>query len=319
MTITQRRKLGMLLKVHGFYVSNGSVFNPIPHFPPLITELDDLIKAISHEAGISEQDLSGATIAKTETRTGLEAICLKVGMAVRLFGVNNSEPYIIEEDDYFSGNLETVRDSELLVLALQLHGKAQPVEGSLAPYSCSPADVLKLKDLAQSFLEQIKVSRNNRRSRTRSVKKVKGLFTGADVLLEKSDDFLVVYRYINNNLWLQYRTARHIDKLGGGKNVHKKQGQVLPAGVAYAPFSKEVLKGPSKMIFTNENKEGDLLFYFSARPNELPLPETKLTKAAAGKSIKITAQEAGYTVHNTHLNIRNPNVKRGSWKAEVKE
>lgn len=317
MTGRQSNKWSMLLKVNSFFNNNSSVFAPLAHFTPFINEIATLIEDITHEEASGNQNMSGYTEQKSTTRIEVETVSHTVGVALLSWGSLNAQPYIIEREYYLPGSLGNCTDSDLYVLARQLFAKADPVKNALVPFGSGPADVGLLDSRSQEFLPQIRVARNNRKMRSRSVKQVEQLFKRADEVLETLDIFLKVYQSTNPILHSKYSTARKIDKVVGGHTVHKKRGNVLPAYVAHAPFAPAVLKATARLLLTNQSRKGDVVFYFSREPRVLPLAGDKLTVVAFGKPVNITASDAGYTVHSPHLNIRNPNVKHGSWKAEV--
>ncbi len=317
MNSNQANKWYMLLKVQSFFKTFNSTFSAFPQFPPLITQIGNLIESIPKESVDVSADLSGFTQQKEDDRLALEKVCGKVGSALLAYGIANGTPYIIESEDYLPSSLTLSSDSELYVLAVQLFGVAQPVEAALVTFGSGPADVAELNTGAGKFLPQIKVGRNQRKVKSRAAQKVKELFAEADEALAKLDTYMKVYQYNDANMYDQYNTARKIDKRAGGHNVHKKHGKVLPGFVAHAPFAAEVLKATSKLILSNRKRGGDIIFYFSQRANEKPVAQTKLTTVSFSKPLKITANDAGYTVHTPHLNILNPNVTHGLWKAEI--
>ncbi len=307
----------MLLKVQGFFERYNSTFSPFPQFPPLINEIKDLVDTISKEAGVVISDFSGYTEQKNDDRTKLEEISGKVSSALLGYGAANGQPDIVEREDYLVSSLGKSPDSELYVLAVQLYRTALPVQGSLTPYGSGAADVTELNNAAEKFLPQIKVARNQRKVKSRAAKKVKELFVQADEALRKLDIYMNVYQHANSNLYTQYRFARKIDKRVGGHTLHKKRGHVLPGNVAHAAFKPEVLKANSKLILSNTKRGGDVVFYFSANANEKPTAQTKLTTVSFKQATNITAAEAGYTLHTKELNVLNPNVTIGAWKAQI--
>lgn len=317
MNSKQENRFGMLTGVHSYYVKHSAFFNPIAHYPPLITGLKNILDSIIKQAGISTEDITGYTETKSASRKKLEKISGKVANALMPYCIYaNLEP-VIEPGDYLPSALSTATDSDLYVLARQLFNHAEPVKNLLPPYGSGHVDVALLNTTAENFLPQIKVARNKRRERSRSVKKLADIFLQADELLVKFDNNMAVYQYIQLDLWTAYKLSRKITDNASGHTVHKKRGQVLPGFVAGIPFSREVLKATSKLVLSNTGKTGELVFYFSSQAGVRPLSETKLNKVQHNKTLKTTATEAGYTVQTPFLNVLNPNVRHGQWKAVI--
>jgi hypothetical protein len=307
----------MLMSTAHFFKKEEAVFNPLLHFAPIITGLNSTIDEIVQEAGKVSQDITGATLDKSDRREKLEPLTHKVAAALISLCNFTGIEQLIEADDYLPSSLDGSRDSDVYVLARQLYIKANPVKDQLLPYNCTPADVDMLNTTAENFLPWIQVARNVQRERSRSVKKLAAFFKQADELLERADSHMAVYQYTNNDLFFLYKGARKIIDNASGHTVHKKSGRVLPGFVDTAPFAEGIVKPESKMIFTNSGKGGELFFYFSSKAGQRPAATTLLTKLANGKSVKTIASAAGYTVHTPVLNILNPNVRHGQWKAEV--
>lgn len=310
-------KLGMFHKVLHFFKANESTFNPIAHFGPPIAELKGIADDIVKEEIKNIRDYTGATEQKNEVREKVEKLCAKVGSAVLAYGANNSQPDILDATDYMTGNLARVGDSELYVLAVQLYRKADPIKGFLAPYGSGTTDVAQLNTQSSAFVDQIHVPRGYRKVRTRAVQQIAALFKQADEVLQKLDAYMAVYQFVGLTLFAEYKLARAIDNRPSGHTVHKKRGKVLPGFVAHAAFREGILKPTVKITFYNTGKKGDLAFYFSARAAERPTETTKVTIVSPGKEVSIKVSEAGYTPHLTQLNIHNPNVLHGQWKAVV--
>jgi len=317
MTSRQENKLGMFIGVQAFYEENDALFNPLPHFNTLITDFKNTINSIIKEAGIAGEDNTGYAIEKNEARQELEKITVKVANALETYCLSMGQTALIEADDYLPSALSNATDSDVYVLACQLSLKAVPVKNLLLPYDCTAADVEQIATASEKFLPQISVARNIRKERKRSVKKLAGYYKHADELLEKSDIYMAVYRFTRNPLWLTYKGMRKITDNASGHTVHKKKGQALPGFVAHAPFADEVLKKATKLLLSNMGKTGELIFYFSNKPNIRPQQDTKLNKVQNNKTLKTTLSDAGYSVHTPFLNIFNPNVRHGQWKAEV--
>ena len=313
----QGNKLTMLMSVNAFFKEHNTFFSTKPHFVTVINELKDTVDNIFKEAGLVSQDITGSTEDKNAKRLKLEALSGKVSKAVLSYYINTGQVPPLQEDDYLQSSLQNAADSELYVAARQLFIVADPVKALLAPYSSGPADVAALNTAAELFLPEIKIARNVRRERSRSVKKLSELFRTADALLDRADGYMGVFRFSDFDLFTEYKLARQIIDRASGHTVHKKQGKVLPGFVAHAPFAPGILKAASKLNLSNMGKTGELVFYFSSRANARPQTNTKLNTVKNNKTLKTTAAEAGYTVRTPFLNIENPNARQGQWKAEV--
>lgn len=313
----QSNKLDMLISVNAFFKEHNTFFSTKPHLVTVITALNNTANSIFSEAGIVSEDITGYTEQKKQYRTTVETLSGKVSQAVLAYYINTAQLPPLEEDDYLQSSLSSAADSELYVAARQLFAAADPVKALLAPYNSGPADVAALNTAAETFLPYIKIARNKRRERSRSVKQLSELFRTADALLKRADGYMAVFRFSDNGLFTEYKLSRQIIDRASGHTLHKKQGKVLPGFVNNAPFAPGILKPSTKLNLSNAGKTGELVFYFSSRANARPQAGSKLNIVKNNKTLKTTATEAGYTVHTPFLNILNPNVRHGQWKAEV--
>jgi hypothetical protein len=317
MNSKQENAFGMFSMVLLFFKDYETFFNPLAHFQPLITGLNDLSNLIIETDSKATADNTGYTKKKNKKRDKLEVITHKVAAALMGWTSFSGTVPLIEADDYLPSSLGSSRDSDIYVLARQLYTKANPVKTLLLPYNCTAADVDQLNTNAEDFLPEIQIARNAERESARARKKVAELFKQTMELLHKADDNMAVYQYTQHKMWTEYRLARKLVNNASGHSVHKKSGRILPGFVATAAFAEGIVTSESKMILTNSGKGGDLFFYFSSKAGERPQAGTVLTKVANGKSVKSIASAAGYSVHRPVLNILNPNVRHGAWKAEV--
>ncbi|MGE0638163.1 MAG: hypothetical protein AB7G44_07310 [Bacteroidia bacterium] len=317
MNTRQNNKLSMLMGVNAFFKEHNTFFSTKPHFVTVITALKNTVDAIFAEAGIVSEDRTGYTEDKKDKRTKVETLSGKVSQAVMAYYTNTGDVSPLEEDDFLQSSLTGCADSNLYVSARQLFAAADPVKAFLAPYNSGPADVAALNTAAEAFLPTIKGSRNKRRERSRSVKKLAELFRAADTQLERADGYMGVFRFSDNSLFTEYKLSRQIIDRASGHTVHKKQGKILAGFVDHAPFAPGILKPATKLALSNSGKAGELVFYFSSRANVRPKTDTKLNTVKNNKTLKTTAAEAGYTVHTPYLNILNPNARPTQWKAEV--
>lgn len=317
MTNRQNNKLEMLMSVNNFFTENNAVFIPFPHFPPLINALKDVVDNIFEQSGLSTENITGYTEQKNMYRSKLEMSCGKVGKALLAYFTNTGLTSPLEADDYLPSAVSSAADSDLYVAARQLHLHADPVKTLLAPYNCSAADVDALSAAAETFLPEIKVARNKRRERSRTVKKLAQLFRDADALLQNADNYLAVYQFTNQKLYTAYKLSRKIIDRASGHTVHKKQGRVLPGFVAYAAFAPGIVNEKTPLTLSNKSKAGDLHFYFSSRTSVRPAPGAPTLTVKNGKTLKATPAELGYNAQNTILNIWNPNVRHAQWKVEA--
>jgi hypothetical protein len=226
MTNRQSNKLDMLMSVNAFFKEHNTFFSTKPHLVSVINALKDNVDHIFTEAGIVSEDITGSTEQKKDYRTTVETLSGKVSYAVLAYYTNTGQVPPLEEDDFLQSSLSSAADSELYVAAQQLFAAADPVKALLPPYNSGPADVAALNTAAATFLPYIKIARNKRRERSRSVKQLSELFRTADALIERADGYMGVFRFSDNGLFTEYKLSRQIIDRASGHTVHKKQGKV---------------------------------------------------------------------------------------------
>lgn len=231
-------KLGMYIKVDTFATNNAAALAANAQIEATRVVVHDNILNIIQLESIATRDLSGFGEAKGDAAQLLiNRVLLVRGASTGYFTANpdKGKKRIVE---FPTGDIQKLRDKDLLSLADQVHDIADPVKATLTAFGCTAAQVDSLVTLSTAYLTISELPRSEQGlSKAAGNERDRVFGKTDDVLTDGMDDYLIVFEQTNAQLYDQYQTARMIDDSGGGSGTDgfTVQNYELPPGVA-VPF-----------------------------------------------------------------------------------
>ncbi len=125
----QLNKLSMFIKTADFLDDNSGDLAGVTQIAGIKTAIDSGIEGIVDADGDADSDTSGFTIQKSEERTTVEQLSIKVSRAMAAYGLSINNPGLVKLADYVPSELESKRDNDLYVKAKKTLGPCRPGEG----------------------------------------------------------------------------------------------------------------------------------------------------------------------------------------------
>ena len=312
----QLNKLNMFIKTADFYRDHSADLISVTQLAGLKTELSDLIDQIVDADGDADSDTSGFTIQKSDERTNVEGLTLKVSRALAAYGLSIGKPGLVRLADYNPSELGSKRDNDLYVKSKKLWERADPVKALLSGFNSGPTDVNNLDIALQEYFAVLQLPEEKRGEKKASGLEVDTLFKDADDVVQQMDIYMQTFEAVNSLLYNTYLSARAIDDNGGGSQSIKIGTAGINA-VAHVPFADGRIAGDSVVRLVNNNTMGDLIFYFSDSETGGTGSATSTVTLGFDTTEDIVAGSSGFDVAHHHLNVFNPNAFVGKWKVEI--
>jgi hypothetical protein len=250
-SITEDRT-GTLVKVNQFAIDNTAALAVNPNIETERALLEADTERIFQNDSTATRPLEGFTQMKTNAREDLEDIVLLVRAGCVGYYTLNSDPGKLMIVNFADTKVLKARDSELYVLADQVHDIADPVKALLGPFQVTVANVDAIPTLKQAYKDVLQLPRTEEaisiaaaKERDRFVDKC------FNVTLPKIDAYMLPFKYTNATLFSKYETARAIDNSGGGSDSagYDVQNYALAPG---ATVSFGAVPAPDRQIYLRQ-------------------------------------------------------------------
>jgi len=252
MDSTTEDRVGTLIKVNQLLDDESASFAVNPQIEAERTTLEADTERVFQNDSTATRPLEGFTQMKTNSRKDVEDIVLLVRAGCVGYYTANPNPGKLMIVKFAKRKVERMRDSELYVLADQVHDIADPIKALLGPYQVTSANVdsvITRKDAYKAVLQlprtEEAISKAASEERDRIIEKC---FTET---LENLDGYLLPYEITNAVLYSRYLTARAIDDSGGGSDSAGYTVENFPlapgATVSFGP-----VVAPDKQVYIRQ-------------------------------------------------------------------
>ncbi len=217
MTDNQENKLSMGLVVQNVVNSNNVIWSGLPAFVSAFNDFEGIIVEILSNRVVQEADTKGVTLDKQQAEDVLIAKTLMISSGTYAYAVDNSNETLREKINYSPSNLRQARDTILRDMCQLIHDEVNAEIGNLADYGVLPADLTDLQnkiDLYYIAISEPREAITDRKTATQELVILLGRFD--DVLTERMDKLMVMFRDSHPLFYRQYVNARMIVDLGGG-------------------------------------------------------------------------------------------------------
>ena len=217
MTDNQENKLSMGLVVQNVVNSNNPIWSGLPAFVSAFNDFEGIIVEILSNRVVQEADTKGVTLDKQQAEDILIAKTLTVSAGTYAYAVDNSNETLREKINYSPSNLRQARDTILRDMCQLIHNEVNAVIGDLADYGILPADLTDLQNKINLYYIAISEPREaitDRKTAKQELVILLGRFD--DVLKERMDKLMIMFRDCNRLFYRQYLNARIIIDLGAG-------------------------------------------------------------------------------------------------------
>ena len=197
---------------------NEAIWTGMPAITAAKTRLNSNVSAISNYSYMRENDSTGETLVKHQSRTDLEKAIQKIigGM----IGYTTAENLIAlrQNINYQPWQLTHARDNELCDIATAVYMAALPCKEKLIPFMVTDEDFVALDTLKTEYPKTIPGKRVAGGANTAAKEAMKLLFKDTDKLLKDTlDNLMIIYRVPQPEFYSKYLVARVVVELGHGK------------------------------------------------------------------------------------------------------
>jgi hypothetical protein len=218
----ENNKYRMYLTTDKTLQENASLWTGILAIEAAKTQLNSNIVAIEGYSSSRENDPSGQTLVKHQSREQLEKTLQKVIGGMMGYATAERLVELKQNIHYSPWQLKKATDNRLCDIANAVYVASLPYTEKLSPFLVSSTDFEALNALSIAFLRTIPGKRVASGANTASMKAMKLLFRDTDKLLNDTiDDLLVMYRGPQPDFYNKYLASRVIVDLGHGKKAGK--------------------------------------------------------------------------------------------------
>jgi hypothetical protein len=213
--------VGTLIKVNQFLKDNSAALAINPQIAAEQSTLETDTESIFQNDSIATRPLEGFTTMKSNARKLVEDIVLLVRAGAAGYYTANYDAGKLRIVQFFDNKVREARDSDLYVLADQVHDVANPVKTLLAPYLVSALDVDTIATNKQAYKNVLQLPRTEEAiSMAAGAERDRWYKKCFEVTLPKIDTYMLPFKYVNPTLYDKYVVARAIDNSGGGADTN---------------------------------------------------------------------------------------------------
>jgi hypothetical protein len=207
----QENRLGMINKTCSYLDNNAAALASVPSVATAATALkakrDEIIDA--NEEAIA--DTTGTAENKQNKRTALTDAILLAGASVESYAVDIDDPDLRRLVNYNKSELDLKRDYEILGIADLVYKTTEPLVPSLGAYAYTATELTAFDTARNAYRPLVTKPKEKIEGKARAGKVVDDLFDDADVILDKTDTYLKIFRFAPGALYFGYLLARRID------------------------------------------------------------------------------------------------------------
>ncbi len=215
MTDNQENKLSMGLVVQNVVNSNNEIWRELIAFVNAFSDFEEIITEILSNRVVQEADTKGVTLDKQRAEEILIAKTLMVSAGTYAYAVDNNNDTLREKINYSPSSLRKARDTILRDMCQLIHDEVKKEIGNLEEYGILPADLTDLQNKINLYYNAISEPREAITDRKTATQELVILFGRVDdVLKERMDKLMIMFRDSHPLFYRQYVNARMIVDLG---------------------------------------------------------------------------------------------------------
>jgi hypothetical protein len=257
----QENRLGMINKTCSYLDENATALSSVASVATAATALkakrDEIIDA--NEEAIA--DTTGTAENKQNKRNTLTDGILLAGASVESYAVDINDPDLRRMVNYTKSELDLKRDYEIVGIADLVYKITEPLLPSLAAYAYTNTELTAFDTARDAYRPLVTKPKEKIEGKARAGKVVDELFDDADVILDKLDTYLKIFRFAPNALYFGYLLARRIDDNTGPSGGGGGSGTVLTGPVNAMSFAGVPVTYDAAKPVLLENPGPVTLFY----------------------------------------------------------
>ena len=212
MTKTNESVFAMILKVRNFYPLYRVELSLLPIMQQYFDELNEMSSKIIDADTGSRADLTGVTVMKGRLRNDLQQTAQKVSNGIAAYAVVNNDIVLQKRIDFPASKWYATSEEELVTQSKIVLNLVKPLENLIVPYGVTMADVKRLEQQFDQFVNNIsEPSLAIDQRKNDNVQVVKLLEETRNFLNQKLDVLMRVFEVDNPELHQKYLSARAID------------------------------------------------------------------------------------------------------------
>jgi hypothetical protein len=211
MTKDQEDKLNMYQATDGVLQTNNGVWTANTGFAGVVTTFEGRVDDIEDLRDQQEEDTTGVTEDKQESRDDLERNTHKVGSLVALYASVSGNRKLFKKVNYTKSELRNARDNELPGMSAQVHEEAAANALAVAAYGLTSGMITTLQTSMSTYVSNISKPREAITETSAATEQLPPVYAAIDKILEEQiDKGMELYRESDPDFYTDYFNARII-------------------------------------------------------------------------------------------------------------
>ena len=225
MTDSQENKRSMGMAVMAVLDANNAIWSASAGANTIVTNLRNTITLIDTNAVIQAGNTTQITAAKTEARTLLTSIAIKVAKGGFAYANVNGNTALAGQFDYERTDIVNARDTIVMDITQIILDAAHANDAAIADFGVTAADITELDSSRTTYGGLIAAPSNAINTRATATATLVDLFkTMMDVLNNQMDAIMVTYKDSEPAFYQQYTESRKIIDLGRRSSEDGEEG-----------------------------------------------------------------------------------------------
>jgi len=217
MTGNQENKLTMMKTVIGVLNKFNATWTTFIPFSDLVTQLKATYTQVAAEAALQDQITQGITQNKANLQSIMVATAYEIENKINIYATFINDPALAASFNFTYTQIESLRDTELVIRANTIHDTALANLAALAPYNITALVLTDFKTAIDNFAAVIEAPQLKQNEKKIAKQNLTNLFNTAVTYLKRIDKLMPQYKTAATQFYNEYTEARQIKDLGHRK------------------------------------------------------------------------------------------------------
>ena len=228
MRTNQKNKLRMTKAVIAKLNANSAELAQVPAIAPALAKLSQCVQSIETKETERGDQSTGKLEVRDEAEDILVEALVQVSSSLTAFASSSNDTELYEKAKIKKSILHRLRDNELLLKAKSMLTLARQYVDQLVPFGTTAELIASFEQAITSFETAASGVDKSFSGRSGARLSVNDAFDEADAILkDQLDNLMESVKKVDLQLYNEYKVARVIHDLGGGRDT-KKGGQTPP-------------------------------------------------------------------------------------------
>ena len=217
MTGNQENKFTMMKTVIGVLNKFNATWTTFIPFSDLVTLLKANYTQIAAEVALQDQITQGITQNKANLQSIMVATAYEIENKINIYAIFINDTALAQSFNFTYTQIESLRDTELVIRATTIHDTALANLAALAPYNITAPVLADFKTAIDNFAAVIEAPQLKQNEKKIARQNLQNLLTLGDTYLKRIDKLMPQYRTTATQFYNEYTEARQIKDLGHRK------------------------------------------------------------------------------------------------------